>query len=481
MGALLGKSLVQKKKANNELITCFEQFNAETHKEVARRKKHLGNNGKFNGLIVFCILANTIVVGVETDTVRTDDLSDNQKMTFFVIECMFGFIFAAEMLLRIHHLRWEYFTDPWNIFDYCLVILSTSDIVATLSGQVGGMRLAKSIRVFRLMRVVRTIKGAPVVSGLWMIIQGILDSARTIFWVAMTILILVYCFAVAMTTLTGHDASSPETKARWQEHRLYIGSVSRSMLTVTQVITFDQWTSDVARPLIDIAPPAFAALLLSIVIMSFGTLNILIAVMVERVGMISTEGKQDRQKLLEQTEVFLMESILDDFDEADSTKRGELDFKEFKKLVRGPAMAKKLSLVGISADEADDLFDLMDVDRSGTVSPGEFITGLDKIKGVSKGQDVVQLICFAQKQVLRATKFVTKVTALNERVDDIQCRINLIGKSLSKEIIEKGEATVRTGKTFNDAAARQIVIMKLDKDRLHDYPEISSPERHDNW
>lgn len=473
---LLGWDLLKKKKERGELITTFEQFNAELRKEVVRRKEHVASNGKFNATIVLTILANTIVIGVETDTVRTDDLQDGQKMMFFTIECLFGFIFVAEMLLRINQLRWDYFVDPWNIFDYCLVILSCSDIVATISGQVGGMRLAASLRIFRLMRVVRTIKGLAVVQGLWMIIQGLLDSARTIFWVAFAILILVYCFAVAMTTLTGHDV---ETKMRWPESEMFMGSVRKSMLTVMQVITLDQWTSDIARPLLDIAPASFTALMLSIVVMTFGTLNILVAVMVERVGQISQDSKQTSQRAVAQTETLLLESILDDFHDADIHGNGDLELKEFRKMIRGPSMAKKLSLLGVSTDEAENLFELMDIDKSGTVTAGEFISGLDKVKGIAKGQDVVQLICFAQKQVLRATKYVSKVQHLNEKVDEIQSRMNVIGKSLSKELIEKVEASVRTEKTFTGAAERQLVIMQLDRNRQHDYPDLTIKE--DEW
>lgn len=474
INGLLGRDSLQRKKDKGELIPCFEQFNAELRKEVVRRKDHLANDNKFNALIVFTIFVNTIVIGVETDSVRTDDLQDGQKMMFFTVECLFGLVFFAEMVLRINQLSWEYFVDPWNIFDYSLVVLSCSDIVATISGQAGGMRLASSLRIFRLMRVVKSIKGLAMVQGLWMIIQGLLDSAKTIFWVAVAILILVYCFAVSMTTLTGHEE---KVKAAWPEADIFMGSVTKSMLTVVQIITLDQWTSDIARPLLNIAPASFAVMMMAIVVMTFGTMNILVAVMVERVGQIAQDSKQTSHKVLHQTETLLLQSILDDFHDADGNDNGCLELKEFRKLVRGSSVGKKLALLGVSADEAENLFELMDIDQNGTVTPGEFISGLEKVKGNAKGQDVVQLICFAQKQVLRATKYVAKVQALNEKVDDIQSRMNVIGKSLSIELVEKQSSTVRTEKTFTNAAQRQLVIMSLDKNRRHEYPILSVTEQ----
>eukprot|EP00930_Biecheleria_cincta_P073439 TRINITY_DN60738_c0_g1_i1.p1 TRINITY_DN60738_c0_g1~~TRINITY_DN60738_c0_g1_i1.p1 ORF type:complete len:487 (-),score=86.08 TRINITY_DN60738_c0_g1_i1:33-1472(-) len=474
INGVLGRDRLQTRRDAGELISCFEQFNAELRQEVDRRKAHLAHSGKFNGFIVLVILVNTIVIGVETDSVRTDDLQDGQKMAFFVVEGLFGFIFFAEMVLRINQLSWDYFVDPWNIFDYSLVVLSCSDIVATLSGQAGGMRLASSLRIFRLLRVVRSIKGLAIVQGLWMIIQGLLDSAKTMVWVAFALIILVYCFAVSMTTLTGHD---PKTKEAWPDADVFMGSVLGSMLTVVQVITLDQWTSDVARPLLEIVPISFSVLMMAIVVLTFGTLNILVAVMVERVGQIAQDSKQTSQKILVQTETLLLQSILDDFHDADSQENGHLELKEFRKLIRGRSMSQKLSLLGVTPDEAESLFELMDVDKNGTVTPGEFISGLEKVKGNARGQDVVQLICFAQKQVLRATRFVAKVQALNDKVDEIQSRMNVIGKSLTIELSEKQASMVRTEKTFSSAAQRQLVIMQLDKNRMHNYPvTVKEPE-----
>ncbi len=46
---------------------------------------------------------------------------DNLNVFFIVI-------FTAEMLLKIFALRYHYFMDPWNIFDFVVVLLSLSGL-----------------------------------------------------------------------------------------------------------------------------------------------------------------------------------------------------------------------------------------------------------------------------------------------------------------------------------------------------------------
>jgi len=465
--------LIGRTKADEDrLLTLFEQCHTEFREDVIARRTHIAQNGYFNVFIVVVIFVNTVLIGFEVDNARGEDLQD--RMGFFVVEIFFTMVFFFEMLCRLNQLSWEYFVDPWNVFDYGLVVISVSDFVITVTkARSGGMRLISSLRIFRLLRVVRSIKGLKIVAGLWLIVQGILDSIRTVFWVTLVAIVSIYCFAVALCTLAGHEQS---IKERWPLADIYVGSVGKSMMTVMQVITLDSWTEDIARPLLEVSPGTLAVLLLAIVWLTFGTLNILVAVMVERISSISQDSKLASQKVLEKTENTLLRSIAMEFDSFDKEGRGQLDFSAFRKMIRTKSLSIKLGLLGIQVDEAEGLFDLMDVDRSGTVTPGEFIAGLQKLKGSAKGQDVVQLICFAQKQVLRATRFVERLEELNYSADKIQERLNIVGRGLGCEIGERRDAAVRVENTWQNAAERQLVIRQLDIDRQHRYPMVEAEE-----
>jgi len=448
------------------LPTVFEQMNAELWEDVHKRRIHVASSPKFNLTVGGAIILNAILIGVEVDYGRGDLLED--RMFFFITDVFFSLGFFIEMLVRQNQLGWDYFLDPWNVFDYVLVVLSCVDLAVSISDE-GSMAAVRIIRLLRLLRIVRNIRGIRMFRELWMIIQGLLDSLRTMGWVALLLFMIIYCVSVLITTTVGHDEF---VKEHWAYSQQYVGTVYRSMWTVTQVITLDNWATDIVRPMSSVSPAMTWVFLAVITICTFGVLNVIIAVMVERTLTIAKENRDIIGGVLEKTEKELLKSMTEDFFELDDDGSGELDFEEFQKLIRSPTFSFKLRLLGIFEDEAEGLFELMDADSSGTVSPEEFIAGLQKLKGPAKGQDLVQLIGFAQRQCQRAARFCERIAKLNVKADEIQARLHNIGKGMTCELRDRSKATERKDDVWRMAAERQTVIGKLDADRRLKFPAI---------
>eukprot|EP00931_Biecheleriopsis_adriatica_P003546 TRINITY_DN105348_c0_g1_i1.p1 TRINITY_DN105348_c0_g1~~TRINITY_DN105348_c0_g1_i1.p1 ORF type:complete len:479 (-),score=118.36 TRINITY_DN105348_c0_g1_i1:78-1514(-) len=459
------------------LYSVMEQLHAQTKEDVMRVRKHLGSWKNFNAVIVCTILLNTIIIGLEVDMVQASQLEN--RLVFFIMELIFTLVFLVEMGVRLNQYAWDYFVDPWNIFDYALVILSCSDVVMSLADPNSpGMGLASTLRIFRLLRVVRSIKGVHAIAGLWLIIQGLLESLKTVIWVAMAMIVFLYCFGVALVTLAGQEVHIREL---WLEAEIYIGTTPKAMMSMLQVVTFDRWAQDVVRPLIKLQPLALIVIFGAIIVMSFGCLNILVAVMVAQVSAISKDGKMSAAKEREQTEQSILAAIIDELKENDDDGSGDLDFKEFKKLIRLPSLKSKLQLLGLRIDEAEGLFTIMDVDESGTVTPEEFIDGLQKVKGAAKGQDVLQLIGFAQKHCSRAAEFVERLSFLNGKADEIQERCNKLGLYLQAEVQDRSKAERRADQTWQAAAKRTVVIKKVDLDRQKNFPGLAEVVDQSSW
>jgi len=244
------------------------------------------------------------------------------------------------------------------------------------------------------------------------------------------------------------------------------------MWTVMQVITFDNWATDIVRPMSEVSPITTWVMLAVITVCTFGVLNVIVAVMVERTLTIAKENRDIIGGVLEKTEKELLKSMAEDFFALDEDGSGELDFEEFKGLIRTEHFSFKLRLLGIFEDEAEGLFDLMDADASGTVSPEEFIAGLQKLKGPAKAQDLVQLIGFAQRQCSRASRFCERISKLNIKADEIQARLHKIGKGMTVELRDRKQASDRKDDVWRMAAERQTVIGKLDADRRLKFPPL---------
>jgi len=446
--------------------TVFEQMNAELWEDTQRRKNHPAGHAEFNLAVGAAILINSIMIGIEVDYGRGDKFEDRQ--VFFIFDVLFSLGFFIEMLVRQNQLGWDYFLDPWNVFDYVLVVLSCVDLAVSISDE-GSMAAVRIIRLLRLLRIVRNIRGIRMFRELWMIIQGLLDSIRTMFWVSILLFMIVYCVSVCLTTIVGH---SEYVRQNWMNSQQYVGTVYRSMWTVIQVITFDNWATDIARPMSEVSPFTTWIFIFTITVCTFGVLNVIIAVMVERTLTIAKENRDIIGGVLEKTEKELLKSMAEDFFALDEDGNGELDQEEFTNLIHTPNFSFKLRLLGIFEDEAESLFDLMDADSSGSVSPEEFIAGLQKLKGPAKGQDLVQLISFSQKQCSRASKFCERIAKLNAKADVIQKRLFSIGGGLSSELRDRKAAAYRKDDVWRKAEDRQKVIGRLDADRRLKFPAV---------
>jgi len=401
------------------------------------REAHIADTYWFNGVVITCILLDSVIVGVEVDSNAGDDFED--RVVFWATDLLFAMVFISEMLARVHQQRWEYFSDPWNIFDYVCVSMSGTALVqpAEDSSQKDIVNLRvikalKALRILRLMRVVRHIGGLKIVEGLWLLVSGLLASVKTLMWVGVMMLILIYTFAVALMTIT--DSDHQRLFSEWESASMYVGSVGSSMWTMIEVITFDTWSSEIFRPMVNITPSAAFILFGAIVVVTFGVLNVVLGVMVEHMRATMDNSKKHTAKKLEDTESMLIQTMGQDFRKADRDSDGQLQYKEFIKLLKSETFAFRLRLVGVQFAEAEQLFHLMDADESGAVSPEEFVAGLSKLKGPAHGKDVVRIITFAQKHCAMARKYVQQVERMSERATELQRRLDTMGRGMTAEV-----------------------------------------------
>lgn len=450
--------------------SVFEQM---SHKVPSAKDEnvplvHLANTTYFNAIAVIAIVANSILIGVETDgPVRSKDIED--RFVYFIFETLFALIFVLEMLVRQNYHGWGYFLDPWNFFDFSLVTLTLADQLSAFSGSRSPiLELASSLRVFRLLRVGRLIQGFAAMNSLWALITGTIDSLKTLFWVAVLFTLLTYCLAVALTTLV---ALNPDVKDSWPDYAIYCGSVERSFWTLVQVITFDSWMRDVARPMAASVPVGLIVVFAAIVILNFGVLNLIIGLVVERVLALTEQKRKNLTVSMKEVEEIVLQDIEKDFALADTTGEGELDQAEFVELVKQKSFLDKLHLLNISFDEAENLFSLIDADGSGTIDVDEFREGLANLKGVAKGHDLVELINRAQKARDDCAQYAKDLEALNEYVASILVRVEKVGDVCTQELRYRNDASVRTERVWRRAHEREELLDVWERDRLLSFPE----------
>lgn len=161
------------------------------------------------------------MVGLET----SPSLVAQHATLFHVFDVFIMGVFVAELLIKMAAQRFRlltFFKDPWNVFDFVIVVSSFLPI--------GGHQVAV-LRLIRLLRVLRLIKALP---QMRLLVSALLKSIPSMSSIFLLIGLIFYVYGVAATFIFGPNDP------------VNFGTLTDSMITLFQVVTGDGW-SDVMK------------------------------------------------------------------------------------------------------------------------------------------------------------------------------------------------------------------------------------------
>ncbi|XP_060572053.1 sodium channel protein 1 brain-like isoform X2 [Ruditapes philippinarum] len=150
----------------------------------------ISNSSKFELCIVVFIFLNMIQMAV-------DHYNQTQMVTdvLAMLNILFVVIFTLEAIVKIIGLRWHYFTMPWNVFDFVVVVLSLLGVLLSdvMSGVIVSPTLLRVVRVFRIGRVLRLIKAA---KGIRKLLFALVISLPALLNIGMLLFLIMYIYAI---------------------------------------------------------------------------------------------------------------------------------------------------------------------------------------------------------------------------------------------------------------------------------------------
>uniref|UniRef100_A0A803TT04 Voltage-dependent L-type calcium channel subunit alpha n=1 Tax=Anolis carolinensis TaxID=28377 RepID=A0A803TT04_ANOCA len=172
----------------------------------------------FEYLMFFLITLNTVCLGMQhyNQSETMDHLSD-------VFNVVFTLLFTVEMILKLIAFKAKgYFGDPWNVFDFLIVIGSIIDVILsqidTILASSGGLYCLSggcndpdetgriSITFFRLFRVLRLVKLLNRSEGIRNLLWTFIKSFQALPHVALLIVMLFFIYAVIGMQMFGKIA-----------------------------------------------------------------------------------------------------------------------------------------------------------------------------------------------------------------------------------------------------------------------------------
>lgn len=230
------------------------------------RLRAIVDSPKLERFIIVLIVLNAITLGLETSA----GIMAQYGPALHVIDTIFLWIFVAELAARMAVKRAAFFRDPWSIFD--LVVVGIALLPAT-----GSLSVLRALRVLRLLRLVTAIPSLKRVVG------GLITAIPGMGSIMLLMGLIYYVFAVMGAKLFG--VTAPDQ----------FGSLGAAAYTLFQIMTFDDWSNGVAKPLMEKHPYAIAYIVIFILLSAFMMLNLFIGVVVSA---LDEEKAADAPKLL---------------------------------------------------------------------------------------------------------------------------------------------------------------------------------------
>lgn len=398
-GELKGRAAQDDVDENARMLRMYKKY-AEDEDESAKPfvDRHVFNLG-----IGFVIITNAIFIGLDMDR---SEYGMEDSPIWYASENLFCSIFFIEMLLKIKVKGFfGYISDSWNFADFVLVWMAVADtwVMQLILRQESSMLSLTTLRILRMMRMARLVRLLHIFKELWLIVHGLMESMKTLFWVMLLLTLFLYLTGIFMTMTVGmNDEIYDDYKklsGGW-DHEEMFGTIPRSMLTLFQVLTLENWSTRVARHVISNQPEYSLFFFAFIMLTTYGLMNLVLGVIVE--GTLA-EAKLNTEKVAQKNEAErerTLEYLREIFEEADQDKSGSLDIEEFRNAMDDPVVQRKLRLIEVPVSEAEELFRILDADGEGSLSIDEFIGGCLRLKGEAKSKDLLavqmSVECLAQ-------------------------------------------------------------------------------------
>lgn len=227
-------------------------------------------------VIMFCIIANTVVLAMEHHGMDEETAVMLDEANF-----VFSIIFAAEAGLKLLGLGVRgYFSDRFNLFDFTLVVLSFGEML------IGGSN-SSSLGAFRAIRIVRVFKLLRFMSSMMHIVNAVSRSINSFSYIALLLLLFGFIFSVLGMQIFAGTLGSGDALPRSN-----FDSLHWSFVTVFQVLAGDGWNDVMYTTAQRAGTPSIAYFISWVIIGQFLLLNLFLAVLLDAFQ----QGNQNLQR-----------------------------------------------------------------------------------------------------------------------------------------------------------------------------------------
>lgn len=350
-------------------------------KKAAKKDAHwLIDSKAFQGTVYAAISLNSIQMGLAVDYWE-------EKEVWEAFEHLFTAIFLIEMVIKLRFLGKDYFSEGWNRMDCFLVCMSILDnwMISPAMGDGSALSQLSVLRLLRVLRVARMARLLKVFKELWIILKGILESLRVMFWVTVLLLLTLYVCSIMCVDILGRkevgfdgfddnqeNIDATLQIANWNNYQ-HFGTMGRSMYTLFNICILSEFT-EIGRPTLERQPAMIFFFVLFIVFTTFGVLNVIIGVIVDNTMEAAKSMEQDLEAAEKKEKLGLLLRIRDMIFALDADQSGSISVEEVEAGWNDPEFRDLLADIDLPKGfSAQELMCLLDADGDGELTFDEFM------------------------------------------------------------------------------------------------------------
>jgi len=375
-----------------EIIRTYRGLEAEEEEHL---DLHWCDKPWFDVFMCFVIFMNVVVIGLEMDHGDDNKSGYARDGLWIALEWIFAIIFVGEVGVKVnyHSLKWIK-KDSWSLLALFIAFMAFLDVAVLSPLNVQGLRMFAICRCVYFLRLKRVIEAYTCLKELKLVIRGMVGSWASIAWSVACLVLIIYVYAVWTTTLIGFREGNDEMKiysSGWDNQDLF-GSMGRSMYTLIQVVTLDDWCTGIVRYVAVEQWYMIYFFLSFLSLTTYGIMNVIVSIIVEQTLETSSrsetrkgasEARQQKEQIDSIREVFML---------CDADSNGDLTMLEFTEGVAEDTEVQwRLRQLELPQEDVTRLFQVIDGDGCRTLSLQEFMDGCTKLKGNAKSRDLLAL------------------------------------------------------------------------------------------
>eukprot|EP00440_Ansanella_granifera_P014328 gb/GFBE01015574.1/.p1 GENE.gb/GFBE01015574.1/~~gb/GFBE01015574.1/.p1 ORF type:complete len:594 (+),score=93.24 gb/GFBE01015574.1/:1-1782(+) len=357
----------------------------------------VARSSAFENITLLVISANAVWIAVDTDWNTKESLLE-ADLPFQIMENAFCAFFSVEWFIRFMAFKNKLngCRDYWFVFDTTLVSLMVGETwVLTAwsmaSGSEGGnssLGDASVLRLFRLLRLSRMARMLRSMPELMILIKGMFAAARSVMFVMILLIIMMYIFSIAFTQLAEGTIMGA----------FYFPSVEHSMYSL---LIYGTFLDNLAQFCDEVGNESGVCLMLVFIFLLLAActvLNMLIGVLCE---VVSAVAAVEKEMMMVEFVTSKLQTLLFSLDQDND---GHISKAEFMNILELPEAAKALEEVGVDpisiVDFTDIIFGSSD-DPTEALSFGKFMEVLLNLRGGNGAtiKDVVSLRGFITEKI----------------------------------------------------------------------------------